>query len=193
MNEIFAAALELQQACVQREWKICFIGGVSVQRWGEPRFTADVDLTLLTGFGDEEKFISALIGVFSPRRADASEFALRNRVLLLKAGNGIPLDVALGAFPFEERSIQRASPFLFPPGQTLITCSAEDLVVHKVFAGREKDWLDVATVLSRQSSKLNLPLIRRELKPLLELKEQDSGMARFEKLVEERRIPDDGR
>ena len=31
------------------------MGGVALQRWGEPRLTQDVDLTLLTGFGDEEQ------------------------------------------------------------------------------------------------------------------------------------------
>jgi len=39
---------------------------------------------------------------------------------------------------------------------TLTTCSAEDLVVHKVFAGRGLDWGDVERVLIRQHGKLNL-------------------------------------
>jgi len=49
----------------------CFIGGIAVQRWGEPRFTADADLTLLTGVGGEEKFIDPLLSHFRPRRSDA--------------------------------------------------------------------------------------------------------------------------
>lgn len=93
MNDLFTAAVELQQFCDERQWRFCFIGGVAVQRWGEPRFTADADMTLLTGFGDELPFVSDLLAHFTPRRTDAREFALKNRVLLLRATNQIPLDV----------------------------------------------------------------------------------------------------
>lgn len=51
---VLAAAGEVQSYCRGRGWRFCFIGGVALQRWGEPRLTQDVDLTLLTGFGDEE-------------------------------------------------------------------------------------------------------------------------------------------
>ena len=54
MNAIFAAALDLQSFCDKHGWRCCFIGGLAVQRWGEPRMTRDADLTLLTGFGSED-------------------------------------------------------------------------------------------------------------------------------------------
>jgi hypothetical protein len=110
LDPILAAAFELQEFCGARGWRFCFIEGIAVQRWGEPRFTADADLTLLTGFGGEEDFIDPLLSRFHPRRNDAREFALRHRVLLLEAPNGTPLDVALGAGPFEENCIRRSSP-----------------------------------------------------------------------------------
>ncbi len=69
----------------------------------------DADLTVLTGFGGEPPFVDALLAAFEGRRPDARDFALRYRVLLLEAGNGIPLDVSLGAMPFEERAVARAS------------------------------------------------------------------------------------
>lgn len=37
--------------------QFCFIGGLALLRWGEPRTTRDTNLTLLTGFGGEERFI----------------------------------------------------------------------------------------------------------------------------------------
>ena len=40
---------------------------------------------------------------------DAAAFALKSRVLLLQAANGIPIDVSLGAFDFEARMMERAS------------------------------------------------------------------------------------
>jgi len=50
------AALEVQTFCTEQDWRFCFIGAEAVQRWGEQRLTLAVDLTLLTGFGDEARF-----------------------------------------------------------------------------------------------------------------------------------------
>lgn len=183
LPRVLAAAGEVQQFCQSRKWPFCFIGGVAVQRWGEPRLTQDVDLTLLTGFGKEQGFIDAMLAMFKARRADAREFALRNRVLLLSTNDGVGVDVALGAFPFEERSIQRASIWAWAEQQSLVTCSAEDLVVHKVFAGRDLDWGDVERVLVRQHGKLNMTQIHTELKPLLELKGEMELLDKFERKI----------
>ena len=167
----------------QQDWHFCFIGGVAVQRWAEPRLTQDVDLTLLTGFGKEETFVDELLRAYPTRRADAREFALTHRVLLITTPAGIPVDVALGAFPFDERSVQRSSTWTWSDNHSLNTCSAEDLVVHKVFAGRGLDWGDVERVLIRQHRKLNLAQIRAELKPLLELKGENEALDQLERLL----------
>ena len=53
MNALFETAHEVQEFCDARGWQSCVIGGLAVQYWGEPRITRDVDLTLMTGFGDE--------------------------------------------------------------------------------------------------------------------------------------------
>jgi hypothetical protein len=49
MNALIRAAADLQAVCERARWQFCFIGGLAVQRWGEPRETVDVDLTLSTG------------------------------------------------------------------------------------------------------------------------------------------------
>ena len=147
---VLAAAGEVQHFCQQQGWRFCFIGGVTVQRWGEPRLTQDADLTVLTGFGGEETFIDLLLTEFIPRRPDAREFALKHRVLLLQTTKGVPVDAALGAFPFEERSVHRSSAWDWAEGQSLITCSAEDLVVHKVFAGRDRRLMGLTWHLAGQ-------------------------------------------
>jgi len=183
MNNVFAAALELQTVCQEHGWRFCFIGGIAVLRWSEPRLTDDADLTLLTGFGSEQAFIGPLLQKFAPRRPDAAEFAIHNRVLLIKNAKNVGLDVALGAFEFETHTMERSSPFVFPTGHSLITCSAEDLLVHKCFANREKDWLDVDGILARQWNKLDLKLVRAELKPLAELKEEPEIVARLEQKI----------
>jgi hypothetical protein len=139
VNPIVAAALEVQAFCGAREWRFCFIGALAVLRWGEPRLTQDVDLTIVTGFGGEEAYGDALMDSFRGRLPDARRFALMNRVVLLQSAAGIPIDVALGAMPFEERAVQRASTFILSGEAALTTCGAEDLIVLKAFAGREKD------------------------------------------------------
>ncbi len=67
----------------------------------------------------------------------------------MKSQAGIPVDVALGAMPFEERAVARASEFVIQPGVTLVTCSAEDLIVFKAFAGHERAWLDIEGIALR--------------------------------------------
>lgn len=123
-----------------------------------------------------------LLAGFKPRREGAREFALRHSVLLLWSSAGVGIDVALGALPFEERCVARASDWTIPPGVVLRTCIAEDLVVLKVFAGRPKDWLDLESILVRQRRTPNWRLILRELKPLLELRETPQNLDKLQQL-----------
>lgn len=180
MNPLLAAAEEVQTFCRAQGWRFCFIGGLAVQRWGEPRLTQDADLTIITGFGNEEPFIEALLEHFQGRIAEARDFALRNRVVLARAAAGAPLDISLGAMPFEEHAVSRASDFAIGPSVVISTCSAEDLIVFKAFAGREKDWLDIEGIATRQASRLDDRLIWSELVPLLDLKgtPEDAGRLR---------------
>ena len=185
MNRIFAAARDLQEFCSSRHWRFCFVGGVAVQRWGEPRFTRDVDLTLLTGFGREEEFTELLLAHFKPRRPDARQFALESRVVLLEHEEGTPLDIALGAIPFEERAVQRATPWQVKDKLSLITCSAEDLIVFKAFAARGIDWLDVERIVMRQGPKLRGDQILSELRPLVKVKEEPQILSRLQAIFDQ--------
>jgi Nucleotidyl transferase AbiEii toxin, Type IV TA system len=171
VNAVIRAAADLQALCEAQQWRYCFIGGVAVQRWGEPRETVDVDLTLVTGFSGEDAFVATLLEHFEGRIADPRAFAQANRVVLLRTRSGVGLDIALGGLPFEEDAVARATPFLFPPGLALRTCSAEDLIVLKAFASRPKDWVDIDGILIRQAGQLDWNYVRRQLTPLAELKE----------------------
>jgi hypothetical protein len=179
VNPIFAAALEVQAFCRAKRWKFCFIGALAVQRWGEPRLTQDIDLTVMTPYGGEAPYVDAFLDSFRGRIPDARDFALQNRVLLLSSGSGIPIDVALGAMPFEERATDRATDFVLQEGVALTTCSAEDLIVLKAFAGREKDWLDIEGIALRQVGRLDENLIWTELPPLLDLKDAPEAAQRL--------------
>ena len=171
---IYRAALDLQAFCLERGWSFCVIGGIAVQRWGFERFTKDADMTVLTRF-DDDPVVDALLAQYKSRRPDAKEFAVRTRVLFLWHESGVPIDVALGALDFEARAIERGSWWEARPGVRLFTCSADDLIVHKAFASRDQDWVDVDRILAVQRERLNLEQILTELRPLAELKE-DSGI-----------------
>ena len=183
MNALFVAAKEVCDFMKARRWEFCVIGGLAVQRWGEPRLTRDADLTLLTGFGEEERYADALLERFEGRRPDARTFALANRVLLLRASNGRDVDVSFGALDFEVSMLRRATVFEFDVGVRLPTCSAEDLFVMKAFAARAQDWLDAEGIAVRQGPSLNQSYIRKQLEPLCELKEAPEIVARARRIL----------
>ncbi len=181
MTDLISLASEIQRFCEQNNWKFCFIGGLALQYWGEQRLTKDIDLSLFVGFGDEETFIDALLGKFVGRIETAKDFALRNRVVLLKTDSGIGIDISLGAFPFVEVMTQRAKHKEYLPGISLKICSAEDLIVSKAFANREKDWTDIRSVLIRNDD-LDWNYVWDQLAPLVELKEEPEILEKLEKL-----------
>jgi len=183
MNALLGAAVEIQHFLRNAGEHFCFIGGVALQRWGEPRYTRDVDLTLLCPYGAEAAPVDRLTAAFAPRIPDAQAFALQNRVLLLQSTSGIPIDIALGAIPFEERCVARATEFDLG-GARILTCSAEDLVVLKAFAARDRDWADIESIAARQVHLLNWPLIFTEFAPLAELRMDSQATARLHSLKE---------
>jgi len=183
LNALFEAASEVCAFMEARQWKYCIIGGLAVQQWGEPRTTLDVDLTLLTGWGEEAQFVDALLERFKSRLDGAREFALARRILLIRASNGTDLDVALGALPFEENMVARARPVAFSPDLQLPCCMAEDLVIMKVFAGRPRDWLDAESIVARQCA-LDAAHILGHLAQLCELTNNAEALERARRMLE---------
>jgi len=139
------AARELQTFCDRQGWKSSKVGGL----------TRAIGLTLIAGFGTEESFVRAWLAEYPGRISDAASFARKNRVLLLQSRDGIGIDVSLGALPFEELAIRHATEFSFAPGLSIRTCSAEDLLVLKLFACRPLDLRDAEGVALRQGERLD--------------------------------------
>ena len=184
-NDVLDTALRLQEFCLSRGWRFCFIGCLAVQKWSEPRVTDDVDLTLFTGLGTETPFIDALLALewVEPRIPRAREFAQTRRVLLLQTKGGVGIDIAMGAFPFEEEAVRRGQDVMLLPGRALRLCTAEDLIVFKTFAARSQDWRDVEMTIVRQGDDaLDWRYIHQQLRPLLELKEAPELFEQLETL-----------
>ncbi|MGH7583060.1 MAG: nucleotidyl transferase AbiEii/AbiGii toxin family protein [Gemmatimonadales bacterium] len=183
MNSLLLAGARVQRTLERHSWKFCFIGGVANFRWGTPRLTNDLDLTVLSGFGAEAEYAQALLAEFAGRIDDPLAFARMNRVVLLRTEDGFAIDVALGAMPFEADAVARSSTMELVPGAVLRTCSAEDLIVHKAFAARPQDWVDVEGVILRQQGRLNWPQIWSDLRELTTLKEEPELLDELERVA----------
>lgn len=171
MIHLFREAGAVQDTLVARQWAFCFIGGIALQHWGEPRTTRDVDVSLFTGFGGEASVIDGLLAAYEARITEARAFALRYRVLLLRTRSGVEIDVALAGLPFEAELIARAVEIEFEPGVALRICTAEDLVVLKAFADRPQDRADVIGIARRRGGALDWNAVVERLAPLVEAKE----------------------
>jgi predicted nucleotidyltransferase len=124
------------------------IGGQAVLRYGEPRLTKDIDITL--GVGIEKlpvikDTVMALGLTIEP--ADIDTFVEDTMVLPASDSNsGIRVDFIFSFSPFERAAIERALEVNYD-GIPVRFASLEDLVIHKMVAGRPRDIEDVRSIL----------------------------------------------
>jgi hypothetical protein len=188
-GDLLAAARDTLAVLAREQHNACLIGGLVVPRWGEPRATTDVDVSVLAPYGDEGAVLDLLLRHFSPRSAGARDFALASRVLLLETSNRVKLDVALAAFPFELEAIEAASDWAAVPGVVLRTCSAEHLVIYKLVAARARDLADIEGIVRRQRRRLDTDTIRRWGREFAELKEDPDLLRPFEEALRKSQAP----
>jgi hypothetical protein len=167
VDDLFKAAADLQDGLDRFGLRNCIIGGLTLQAWGELRLTRDADFSVFTGFVDEERKVNQILTLVTPRHSNAMGFALTNRVILGLAST-VPVDIGLAAFDYEANMIDRSVDFDFGIGRTLRICSANDLVIMKMFAGRDQDYADIVGVLKVSKDLLDWNIIEAELSPLLE-------------------------
>jgi hypothetical protein len=176
---LWDAAVELQDFLTDVQIPNCVIGGLAVNRWGEPRTTADVDATLVVGFGSERSVAETILQAYTSRVDDPIEFALRARIVLVVNSAGVRLDLSLGGLPLEHRILDRSSLWEVEHLRPIRTCSAEDLIVLKAFASRPQDCIDIERVILRQEQRLDRDLVMQELEPLVQLKEEPEILDRL--------------
>jgi hypothetical protein len=186
-NQLLSAAKEVLDLLDEARVPACLIGALAVHRWGEPRATRDVDVSVLAPYGDEGRVLDLLLGRFASRRTDARPFAIEHRVLLLKSATGPDLDLALAAFPFELEALERASAWEAAPGVRLRTCPAEHLIIYKLVAARPHDLVDIEGIVRRQRGRLDVDRIRYWGEMLAELKEDQDLLRPFEDLLRKTR------
>lgn len=180
MNLQFEALWEIHQFLTSSKIPYAVIGGIAVQYWGEPRLTRDVDATVLVSMGQEKALANLLLEKFKARLPEALEFALKNRVLLLEASNGCPIDLSFGLPGYEEQVIARAIDYDLGESRLVQLCRAEDLIIHKAVAGRPQDCSDIEGVIFRQGRLLDVAYIRKWLKELGNVLGSSEVLQRFQ-------------
>lgn len=140
-------------AALLRWWKRAhveglIIGGVAASLLGRPRMTQDIDAMIMLDASLWDDFVKTGRSFgFKPRRADALDFARRNRVLLMQhVASGIGIDISLGALPFERESLKRAVRVRIGKGLVIPIPGPEDLIIMKAVAHRPKDLIDIASI-----------------------------------------------
>ena len=185
MNPRFEAAWEIHQFLKQHNVPYAVIGGVAVQKWGDQRATQDVDISVGTSIEEgSQKLIQLIIEHFSSRITKPVEFAKQTRMVLVRASNGIDVDIALALPGYEVQMFERAVEYELEPGKAIQLCSAEDLIIHKAVAGRPQDVSDIQGIVYRQGENLDLDYIRGWLKKFADLLGQPEVLAQFEKAWE---------
>lgn len=182
MNQQFETAWELHRFFTSRAIPYVIIGGFAVQRWGQPRFTRDVDVTILLPPGNEAAALREIVAAFPARIEDAVTFALEHRVLPVAVPGGSEADVSLGLPGYEEEVIARGVAYDLGGGRAVRVCSAEDLVIHKALAGRVQDVLDIEGIVARQAKALDVAYVRRWLTELGRVGDDSEVPARFERI-----------
>lgn len=136
------------------------IDGLAFSAWAEPRATREVDLycELPPAQLDPLRRELEARGFHAPAvREDLARFgAFRCR----SRADGVFLDLFDAVGPLGEAILDRRRALAFDD-KTLWLCSPEDLVVLKAFSNQERDFEDLATLVTRLGRTLDAPYIDR--------------------------------
>ena len=123
------------------------IGGQAVLLYGEPRFTKDIDVTLGVSLDRLDDVVAMAESAGFELLVDPQTFTRETMVLpCQEPESGIRLDLVLSHSAYEQQALARAR-IVETGGESVRFASPEDLIVHKVVAGRPRDLEDVRMIL----------------------------------------------
>lgn len=162
------------------------IGGQAVLLYGTPRLTRDIDVTL--GI-DTDKF--PLIEMVCKKLElkilpkNPEDFAKDTKVLPAEeAKSKIRVDFIFSFTPYERQAIKRAKEVLIN-GYPVKFGSCEDVIIHKMFAGRAIDEEDVKNMLIKNRNKTNLKYIEKWLSEFSRSPGQKGILRKFNSLLKQ--------
>lgn len=124
------------------------IGAQAVLLYGEPRLTKDIDITLGIGVDKLEKIVSLVRQLRLKILVDSLEDFVKETMVLpvMDEKSGIRVDFVFSFSPYERQAIKKSKNIRI--GTTIVKfASLEDLVIHKVIAGRARDIEDIKSIL----------------------------------------------
>lgn len=165
------------------------IGGQAVLLHGQPRLTEDIDLTLGADPSALPRVLAACATLgLTPLPADAGRFVAETFVLPARdGGTGIRVDFIFSTTPYEQQAIGRAVRVILD-GTGVPFASAEDLLIHKLFAARPRDLEDALGVVRRKGGELDWAYLERWSRIFAEVPGRESMPNR---LAELRRMGDE--
>ena len=140
--------VRIAQALKEGGLPYMIIGGQAVLLYGSPRMTKDIDITLGADIDELGKTVEISRRIGLDIIPDAFEaFVKETLVLPTKDRNtGIRVDFIFSFTPYERQAIERAKPVLLK-GVEVKFASVEDVIIHKIFAGRPRDIEDVRSII----------------------------------------------
>lgn len=157
------------------------IGGQAVLLYGEPRLTKDIDLTVGAGLESLTKIRNVLLGVHLNPLVESEDFTMQTMVLPCQdSETSIRVDVIFSHSPYERQALERVRRINLE-GIEVCFAGPEDVVIHKVIAGRPRDLEDVETILLK-----NLDLDKQYIKSWLRDFSEALGepfLQRFEEII----------
>jgi predicted nucleotidyltransferase len=161
------------------------VGGQAVLFYGEPRLTRDIDITLGV---DVDHLGEVLVVVqelsLKPLPKEIESFVRETMVLpALDEHTGIRVDFIFSYTPYETGAIKRAKKVKIME-QEVNFASPEDLIIHKIFAGRPRDTEDVRAVLLKNPD-VDIQYIRGWLKEFDESSEEKDFLKTFDGIMKE--------
>ena len=156
-------------------------GGLAVSVYGTPRQTFDIDIKLsIPTQAKREKFISDLKKTAHILSDKPLHFIKETGVLPVEA-HKVRIDLVFAELPFEHQAISRSVPVrMF--GMEVRICNAEDLIIHKAISVRQKDWLDIESVISQQKQHLDWDYLLHNCQELALFLERPSIIQRIKDL-----------
>jgi len=161
-------------------FRYAIIGGIAVAQWGFARATNDVDIKVLVPNTDYAGVRAALLRKFPER---ARIHAPENPFIVAVTIDNVIVDFLLTLPGYEEQIIERAVRRDLD-GFSAWICSAEDLIVQKIYSGRDRDWPDVEALLIAQHGKLDEAYIENWLAQFAEALEKPEIITKYRQLVE---------
>jgi predicted nucleotidyltransferase len=102
--------------------------------------------------------------------------------LLRHRPSGVPIEVSIAWLPFEEQALARANEVRLGTA-SVPTATAEDLVVYKAVAWRERDRWDIERLLVLHADRIDLTRVRERVAEFANVLERPDLASEFEDLV----------